>query len=425
MERLLIARAYEDGCSKEIMLLVNDGIVRKRFNYVDKDLCRNYECVDLRSNGLLLPGFIDIHVHLRGLKLSYKEDEESGTKAAARGGFTAVIDMPNTLPKIDNKQALQEKIEALKSKGRTDFGVYISPSNCIEEMNDIIDEEGVVGVKIFPQDLHLTPKVIDLITSRNLDKVVIIHAEHPHMLNDCEAGSRWLCRPIESELAALDIVYNHIKKDVRIHITHVTNTLTLSLAKKYMFTTDTCPHYLYLDASHEKDLGCIAKVNPPLRSRSTKSMLLKLLNSLDAISSDHAPHSLYEKQSDFLYCPAGIASIELTSSLILNLVSLNIINLHDVVRLLSRGPSKILGLKRWGCMYADCVASYTVIDMNRDLYVDPESFYSKSRFSPYRKDIGILKGRVTATIARGRLIYIDGELNERIHPEPVTKFMVS
>lgn len=91
------------------MVLVNKGIVERRFNYIDKNLCRDYECIDLRAKGILLPGFIDIHVHLRGLKLSYKEDEESGTKAASRGGFTAVVDMPNTLPRIDNKQALQEK----------------------------------------------------------------------------------------------------------------------------------------------------------------------------------------------------------------------------------------------------------------------------------------------------------------------------
>ncbi|MEM2626697.1 MAG: amidohydrolase family protein, partial [Ignisphaera sp.] len=92
----------EDGYSKELMLLIREGLVIKRYNYVDKKICREYECIDLRGEGLLVPGFIDLHVHLRGLENSYKEDEETGTKAAVHGGFTAVVDMPNTMPKIDN-----------------------------------------------------------------------------------------------------------------------------------------------------------------------------------------------------------------------------------------------------------------------------------------------------------------------------------
>ncbi|MEM0310620.1 MAG: dihydroorotase [Ignisphaera sp.] len=423
MERLIIAKTYEDGYLKEIMVLVNKGIVERRFNYIDKNLCRDYECIDLRAKGILLPGFIDIHVHLRGLKLSYKEDEESGTKAASRGGFTAVVDMPNTLPRIDNKQALQEKIEALKLKSRVDFGIYVSPAKDYREMYDMLYEEGVVGVKFFPQDLHLFPKILNITSSRDLNRIVIVHAEHPYMVNDCEAGSRWMCRPIESELSALDIVHMHVKENMKIHITHITNVLTLSLAKRYKFTTDTCPHYLYLDSSHEKEMGCIAKVNPPLRTPSTRYSLLKLLKAFDAVSSDHAPHSFDEKLLDFSMCPSGIASLELTASLILNLVNLGAIDLDDAVKLLSRGPSKILGLKRWGCTYIGCIASYTVVDMNKEFRVDPETFYSKSRFSPYKKNV--LKGVATATIVRGGIVYIDEGYEEKIEPEPLTKFMVN
>lgn len=404
------------------MLLVEEDIVRKRFNYVDKNLCTKYECIDLCSKGILLPGFIDIHTHLRGLKLSYKEDEESGTKAAAKGGFTAVVDMPNTIPRVDNVQVLREKLDLLKSRSWVDYGIYVSPASDVEEMNNMLNEESVVGVKIFPQDVNMMPTVVKLIKIKNLKKLIIIHAENLNMLNDCENGFRWMCRPVESEISVISRIGGYFDKNVKIHITHITNPLTFSLARSHGFTTDTCPHYLYLDNSHEKELGCLAKVNPPLRTNSTRYTLIKILKNFDAISSDHAPHSLDEKQLDFSKCPSGISSIELVASLALNLVNLNVIEFNDVIKLLSLGPAKILGLRRWGCTYVDCIASYTVINMNRHVVVDPSLFYSKSKFSPYK---GLnLRGVVVATIVRGNIVYNDGEFYEKIDPKPITMFMV-
>lgn len=422
LERVIIVKAYDDGYVKDITLLIKNGIVIKRYNYVNKDLCREYGCIDLSNIGITLPGFIDMHAHLRGLELSYKEDEESGTKAAARGGFTAVIDMPNTIPRIDNCSTLQEKLYMLRSKSYIDYGVYVSPSDR-EMLENMLAMEGVIGVKIFPHDLSMLSNTIDVLKSINHKKVLIIHAENPSMTNDCEAGIRWLCRPIESEISVLNIINRFINNNTNIktHITHVTNVLTLSLSKKYMFTTDTCPHYLYLSSDHEKELKCVAKVNPPLRTNTTRDILVKMLKTIDAITSDHAPHNIDEKQKEFIECPPGIASIEIVVPLILGLTSRGIIDIDDVIRLLSKGPAKILGLSKWGCFYEGCIASYTVVNKETNLYIDSKEFFSKAKLSPY--DGIMIKGAVKATIVRGAIIYLENMMNERISPLPITKFM--
>jgi len=414
----------EDGYSKELMLLIREGLVIKRYNYVDKKICREYECIDLRGEGLLVPGFIDLHVHLRGLENSYKEDEETGTKAAVHGGFTAVVDMPNTMPKIDNVFALRRKLNALKTMSYTDYGIYLSPPSDKDELLNMLIHEGVVGVKIFPQDLHHIPKVAeafkDLTTKDNRRRIIIVHAENPLMLSECDAGRRYICRPIESELSVLNILKNYAEPWIYIHITHVTNLLTLTLAKNYGFTVDTCPHYLYLDSSNEKEMGCTAKVNPPLRSRSTRLMLLNFVNKFDAITSDHAPHSEEEKLKDFSTCPSGISSIDVMGSLMLNLIHKGVIDLVDVINLLSKGPARILGLRRWGCLYEGCLASYTVVDLDNELCVDPQKFSSKAKLTPYKTMR--LRGSVKATVIRGCLVHKDNHIVEKPRAMPITAF---
>lgn len=420
----MLAKVYDEGYSKEITLILENGVIVKRYNYVEEGICRKYECVDLRNKGLLLPGFIDIHTHLRGLELSYKEDEESGTKAAAHGGITAVIDMPNTVPKIDRIHTLELKLSMLKMKSYVDYGLYIFPSNNENELVDMLNYEGVVGVKIFPQDIHSIPQVVKTLKELNIKyrrkRLIIIHAEHPLMLNECEAGHRYVCRPIESEVSVLNIVRQYAEPGVHIHITHVTNTLTLMLAKSYGFTVDTCPHYLYLDSNNEKEIGCASKVNPPLRSYSTRIALLDSIRMFDAISTDHAPHSVEEKTSRFDVCASGISSIDIIGSLMLNLVYKGVIDLDDVVSLLSKGPAKILGLYRWGCLYEGCIPSYTIVDLNSELYVDPQYFFSKAKLTPYKTMR--LRGVVRATIVRGYIVYLDNNIVEKPKAMPITSY---
>ncbi|MDW8086224.1 MAG: dihydroorotase, partial [Ignisphaera sp.] len=397
---ILIVKAFVDGRTTELTLVIEDGFVIRRIIGENRDMCREGKCIDLRHHGVTVPGFIDIHTHLRGLELEYKEDEESGTRAAARGGFTAVVDMPNTVPKINNINALKAKLNRLNLNSYVYYGIYISPLTDTDELNAMLSREGVIGIKIFPEDLKYLQIALNTLRRRGFDKIVVIHAEHPSGIDECSAGDRWRCRPIELELMCLNYLKRYLMKGDRVHITHITNPFTLFYSKKLSLTTDTCPHYLYLSAISERRYGCLAKVNPPLRAESTRRVLINLIRHFDAIATDHAPHSIHEKSDLFEKCPSGIASIDIVPSLVMNLIHRDVLSMSDVVRLLSLGPAGIIGLHgRWGCFEEGCIASYTVVDPYREFKVESSQSFSKAKYSPFEGMV--LRGSVTATVVEG------------------------
>lgn len=414
--KVLLLNAFSNGGKEQLTLVVDEhGFVSKVKVGIFKDLCREAECIDLTGYGIAVPGFIDLHTHLRGLKLSYKEDEVSGSKAAARGGYTAVIDMPNTIPKIDCVDALEQKLEKLLHGSFVDFGVSVAPprNGDANELRKLVAKPEVVAIgELFPEDLPQLPVVIKAVEMVKVQKVVIIHPETVEFVDECEKGLRWICRPLEAEISAIKLVNEVLKQynaKLRIHITHVTNPISLVYAKSFGFTVDTAPHYLYLSSDEELEKGCMAKVNPPLRHNTTKNAMQLYVKYLDAIASDHAPHSFTEKQLPFQECPPGISSIEIAPSLILHMISKGVIELQDAVRLLSTGPAKILGIgEKWGCFKPGCVASYTVVNLDKELTIDSSKSYSKASFTPYESMK--IRGAVEAVIIRGTLVQLGGEI---------------
>ena len=379
-----------------------------------RDVCRNIECIDLTPYGITLPGFIDLHTHLRGLELAYKEEEYSGTRAAARGGYTAVVDMPNTIPRVDNLRSLELKLEKLRTQSVVDFGISVAPplNGDLKKLKDLISRPEVVSIgEVFPEELHLIPLIVHAMHEVSTSKPIIVHPEVPELIGECKEGYRWICRPLEAEWSAIMLVHELVGQgdvDVKIHITHVTNPTSIALAKRFGFTVDTAPHYLYLSSDDELRKGCIAKVNPPLRHSTTNRALLTYTQYLDAIATDHAPHSLEEKSRSFMECPSGIASLDVAPLLILDLVSRGFLSLSDVVRLLSLGPAKILGLNMWGCFEPGCIASYTIVNLEKESVIDSSRFASKAKFSPY--DGMRVRGSVAATIVRGEIVQLEGEI---------------
>lgn len=398
----------------EITLITEDGLVKDvKYGFVNVP---GVETVDL-SRWIALPGMIDIHVHLRGLDLAYKEDEWSGTRAAVHGGVTAVVDMPNTVPRIDRVEVLRRKLVDLFSKSWVDFGVFIALPKDLRELYAMLSTSGVVGVKIYPEDYERFAALASRIPR---DTLVVVHAEHPGLIREgCSFGTRWRCRPVEAELEALNLLREVVKssKGLRIHVTHATNGLVVAYAKSMGFTVDTCPHYLRLTSIDEERLGCAAVVNPPLRPPEIAESLALCMSSLDALSSDHAPHSMEEKSGD-VCCP-GIASLDFYAPLILDLIKRGVLGLEDVVRLTNLGPQKILGVRGWGCIEPGCVASYTIVDLDGVTRVVREHVESKCRVSPYE---GLeLNGRVVATIVRGFIAYLEGEFLEKPLARPLPR----
>ena len=400
---------------KEVTIAIDEGVIvdvkGPSFN-VEADNVLDYS---LKEGVVALPGAIDIHVHLRGLNLSYKEDEYTGTRAAAKGGFTIVVDMPNTRPYVNNRSSLLLKLEEFKRKAIVDYSLHIGIPENDYDLNEVIElKDNYVGFKIYPHDLNkrILGKVFEEAKKNKL--LITVHAEHPELIRENDKpGYRWLTRTIEAELYALEKIaeLSRATGNTRIHITHVTNSYTLLLAKMYGFTTDTTMHYLLLNANTEKEKGALAKVNPPLRPEPMRLMLEKDFRNklIDAIASDHAPHSMDEKLESFGKAPPGIVGLETTIPLLLLMYHQGWIDLVYLSKLVSENPAKILGLSNVGKIARGYIGNLTIINVNESFVVKPEEFESKAKHSPFEGTE--CKGRPIATIVRGKIVYLHGEFH--------------
>ncbi len=348
---------------------------------------------------IVLPGLVDMHVHLRGLGLSYKEDEASGTRAAARGGVTLVADMPNTVPRLDTREALLEKLERLRRDAVVEALVYAAVPRDPRLLGELLSLPGVAGLKVYPRDLgERWPAVEEALSREGL--LVVLHPELPEAergdpedpwARNGPRGCHWETAAVETVAGAL--------AGARLHVTHASCPSTVEAAKRSGATVDVTPHHLFMEAPRRGD--CLHRVNPPLRGAAERTGLLKLLleGAVDAVASDHAPHTPREKSGDPLACPPGIAWLEAWPHVLSCLVASGALDWMEYARLASTGPASLLGARR--CLSPGCPASVTVLEPAYGRIGAPVE--SKARLVPYfmwRKCTETL-----ATIVRGRIVY--------------------
>ncbi|BFI73964.1 dihydroorotase [Sulfurisphaera ohwakuensis] len=336
--------------------------------------------IEFKENQLILPASIDMHVHVRGAQLSYKETVATATSEAAYGGIGLIVDMPNTLPPVNTYERVIERIREFENYSRTDFGIYSGVTKEIEK----IDTLPIAGYKIYPEDLDRTETKVLLEKSK---KLKVLHPEIPLALK----VPRKL-RNIWMEIAALHYVQGNV------HITHITNYETVKIAKELGFSTDITPHHLLVNG--ERD--CITKVNPPIRDYLTRLGLWRALFEVDTIVSDHAPHSKDEKNLDYDLCPPGIAAVSFTTPFIYSLVFKDLLNIERAVNLLSKNPAKILNIP-YGEIRIGYVANFTIISKNDWKY---RTKFSKVTETPL--DNFPLEAKVEFTIVQGKIAF-DGK----------------
>lgn len=372
------------------------------------------EVLDFNRKGyVVLPGLVDIHVHMRDFELSYKEDFQTGTSAAAMGGFTAIADMPNTRPKVNYLSILEERERVANNKSLVDYGLYLGVPDREEDLVDDV-KSLAVGFKVFmlqdfyTERLRLAEKVFEFASRKKM--LVVAHAESPKFFKKTAFGNSGTP---EAEVQAIkDISSFSLKHAFKLHLTHLSSAAGAKESMKWKnqatMTTDTCPHYLFLTEEDTKQKGAIAKVDPSLKDKADAEFLLDRVKdgSIDAISSDHAPHSLEEKRGS--NPPSGFPGLESTLPLLLTLVNKGLLRIEDVVRTCATNPTKVLGLDRAGEIEEGKMANLTVVDLHRETKIEPKNFKSKAKYSPFE---GMeLKGMPIATIVRGQSIMLDGEI---------------
>ncbi|MFP4081168.1 MAG: dihydroorotase [Candidatus Aminicenantes bacterium] len=376
------------------------------------------------SRLVVAPGFIDMHVHLREPGQEDKETIRSGSLAAAKGGFTSVACMPNTAPVNDTRGVTEYIISEAKRKAVVNvFPIAaVSRNQKGDELTDMADLEDAGAVAFSDDGLpvktsHLMRRSLEY--SRLLNSLIIDHCEDRSLTQDGvmnEGYSSYLFglkgMPVSAEeiVAARDLILAE-RAGARIHIAHLSCRGAVDIVKKakqrkVRVTTEVTPHHLILDDSFLESYDTNLKVNPPLRSKQDVEALIRAVKEgmVDVLVTDHAPHTVDEKNVEFDEAPFGINGLETAVSLLLDkLVNRNIISLSKFIEMISTTPARLLGLENKGKIEVGADADLTILNLHRQIVVDVEKFKSKSRNNPFHG--WKLRGTPVMTIVRGKIVY--------------------
>ncbi|MBW2328886.1 MAG: dihydroorotase [Deltaproteobacteria bacterium] len=396
-------------------LLVVDGCIADLDDTVSSDV-REIDA----SECWVVPGLIDMHVHLREPGEEYKEDILSGTRAAAAGGFTGVACMPNTKP-VNDSRAVTTLILEQAAKGSC--RVYPvgaisknSEGGSLAEFGDM-KEAGIVAVSddgLPVRDSQLMRRALEYAGDYGL--AVISHSEEPSLshgvMNEGVVSTRLGLKGIPTAAESI-MVYREIAlaeyTNTRIHIAHVSSAMSTDLiraakARGVQVTAETTPHYFTLTDEAVEGYNTNAKMNPPLRSEEDRQAIMQGLadGTFDAIATDHAPHSILEKEVEFDLAMNGIIGLETSLPLSLALVRDGLIDEMRLLELMSVNPARILGLAA-GTLSTGAAADITLINPDLTFSYTEDQVVSKSKNSPF---LGWkLQGRAVLTMVEGRITH--------------------
>ncbi len=369
---------------------------------------------------LVVPGLIDLHVHLREPGYEYKETIESGTVAAKAGGFTAVCCMPNTTPVNDSRSVT----EFILSEAARVAAARVLPIGAItkgsrgEELSEIgeLHDAGCVGISDDGRPVMSAAVMRRAMEySKIFDLPVISHCEDASLsakgvMNEgfvsTELGLRGIPNAAEDVMVARDIALAALT-GARVHICHVSTAGAVRLVRDakqrgVRVTAETCPHYFMLTEEAVRGYNTMAKMNPPLRTSEDVAEIKKGLKdgTIDVIATDHAPHGADEKAVEFDAAPFGIVGLETAVGLCLTLVAEGILTMTELIARMSTNPAKTIR-HSGGTLSVGAEADITIIDPDQEWTVKASEFRSRSRNTPFEG--WKLKGKAVGTIVGGRL----------------------
>ncbi|MBO7197316.1 MAG: dihydroorotase [Tidjanibacter sp.] len=419
VESLVIkgAKVWYDGAFRTADVRICDGILVEIASDIEP---AEGEDVKEAEGKYLLPGLVDMHVHLREPGYGYKETISSGTRAAARGGFTTVCPMPNLNPAPDTLDNLREQLSIVERDAFIDVRPYATIT-VARKGDELVDYEALAPyVAGFSDDGTgvQSAEVMEAAMARiaPTGKLLAAHCEVESLLNggyihDGEwakaRGHRGICS--ESE-------WGEVKRDIeiaertgcRLHICHISTKESVELIRQakqrgVRVTCETAPHYLVLCDEDMKEEGRF-KMNPPLRARADMEALRRGVadGTIDVIATDHAPHSAEEKAKGLEKSAMGVVGIETSLAAIYTfMVGGGVIGLEQMVRLMSLNARALLGMGG-GIILGEKIDA-TLVDFRTEFNVEPDKFLSKGKSTPFE---GMrMRGEVELTIAAGRVVY--------------------
>lgn len=395
-------------------LFIEDGKISEVSKKIDK---KDIKIIDAKGKHVF-PGFIDMHVHLREPGREDKETIASGSKAAAHGGFTSILCMPNTDPPLDNEGL----IEFVYKQAKETACVNVFCAGCITKgrLGKELVEVGKLknaGVVALTDDG--SPLVDSYIMRRAIEYAsmfgirIISHAEDVTLNRGGQMNEGYMSTVLGLEGIPSQVEEIAVFRDISLskltglplHIAHISTKGAVELirnakAEKIPVTCETAPHYFTLTDECLKTYDTNYKVNPPLRTAEDVQAIKQGLydGTIDAIATDHAPHTGFEKNTEFVYAPPGLVGLETAISLSLDKLEMD---LGTLVAKFTYNPSRILNLPK-GTLSVGACADVTIVDINKEITVDPTKFLSKARNTPFRG--WKLRGVPVMTIVGGKVV---------------------
>ena len=413
---------YIDGKIHKKDIGISNG---KIFQIAEEISSKSLEIYDA-SNKIVLPGCIDTQVHFREPGSTDREDLHTGSKAAIAGGITGVFEMPNTNPPTANIKEFENKLSLAKKRMYCNYAFYFgaTPTNS-NDLANLKNLEGCCGVKLFAGSSTgtlLVEKEEDIEkVFKNTSKIVSVHSEDEEILRQrkkfIEEGNVHSHPIWRNEECAISSTRRIVKIAIRLkkkaHILHVTTKEEvdfLSQNKGYV-TFEITPQHLTLYAPDCYDkLGTYAQMNPPIRDKTHYDRLWYAIKNdyNDTIGSDHAPHSIKDKEKKYPGSPSGMPGVQTLMPIMLNHVNEGRLSLNKLVKLLCENPVNIFGINNKGFIKKDYDADFTIIDLNKKIKINNEDIHSKCGWSPFH---GFeLKGTPVATIIDGKIKMKDGKI---------------
>ena len=432
------------------LVIKNGKIVSSQGTYADDDIAlkdgkvaaidRRGSFTDARktidaTGKYVLPGIIDAHVHFREPGYEYKEDFGTGSTAAACGGVTTVLDMPNNLPFCSTPKAFKDKMALVASKAYVDYGFVVAITAETVEDVPALAAAGANVYKIFmgstvggvpaPDDGGML-RAFELIRETGLR--VGVHAENNPIIDYLTAKLKAAgrtdplahveARPAVAEAEAIQraILFARVT-GCKLHIYHLSSKEGVEMIREAQargldVSAETGPHYLILDENYMKKVGGVMKINPPIRSRDHGKALWQALldGTVGVIDTDHSPHSREEKFNDDIWkVTPGFVGVETMVPLMLTQVNAGKLSLNTYVKLVAENPARLFNLyPRKGTIAVGSDGDFTIVDMDKEGIIDNQKLHSRNTVTPF--DGWKIKGMPVYAVVRGNIVMKDGEI---------------
>ncbi|MDR1197907.1 MAG: dihydroorotase [Prevotellaceae bacterium] len=432
------ATIVNEGLSFKGSLLIVDGIIKFIFKDCISEENTGADTIIDASDLILIPGIIDDHVHFREPGLTHKADIHSETAAAAAGGVTSFMDMPNTVPNATAICSLEKKYEAAKKKSLINYSFYLGATN--HNLDEIlkITAENICGIKIFMGSSTGNMLVDD---EKNMEKIfeqspalIAVHCENENIIknnaeyfksrfgNDIPFEFHDKIRTREACITSTEHAIALARKyDSRLHILHVSTAREVEMlaacnANKRI-SSETCPHYLWFSNSDYQSMKGLIKCNPSIKTQADRDALRHAIahGIINIVSTDHAPHLLNEKSNSYLNCPSGLPSVQHSLNVMLELVRKNILTVETLVECMCHNPARIFSIKDRGFIREGYKADIVLINPNMKWQVDKSNILYKCAWSPFENTV--FNYKVTHTFVNGNLVYDNGNIYENVKGE--------